>query len=142
MNWSFDEPSYGSIVRVRFAKNFFHYGIYVSDNEIIQFGKNPLLRGDITDRDVEVCTTDMAEFLNGGFLETESPDKKEAKKRRTGAETVVAARSRLGEKGYSILHNNCEHFAFECAYGTRQCTQVGSVRDSIRSRIGALKKTN
>lgn len=136
MNWTFGEPKKGDIIRVRFATNFYHYGIYVSDDEIIQFGLNPMLRGDITDRDVEVCTSGMESFLNGGFLEKEEPDKKELKKRRSPEETIRTAKDRLGEKGYSILHNNCEHFAFECAYGERQCAQTRSVRESVRLALG------
>ena len=39
-------------------------------------------------------------------------------------ETVKRARSRLGEKAYNLLFNNCEHFAFWCKYGTSKSVQV------------------
>ena len=143
MNWTFDQPEFGSIIRVRFDRIFYHYGIYVSDEEIIQFGYNPNLCSDMTAKDIAICTSDMERFLCGGFLETEKPDAKEAKRRRTADETVLAARNRLGETGYSILHNNCEHFAFECAYGERRlCVETRSVREKVRSALGIESERN
>ena len=39
-------------------------------------------------------------------------------------ETVIRAKSRLGEKEYNILTNNCEHFAIWCKTGVSESTQV------------------
>ena len=41
---------------------------------------------------------------------------------------METARARLGEKGYHILYNNCEHFAYDCLYGKKVCTQTDDVR--------------
>ena len=60
-------------------------------------------------------------------------DKKEAKKRRAPKDTVAMARARLGEKGYHILYNNCEHFAYECVMGERYCSQTDLVRSLFKS---------
>ena len=38
-------------------------------------------------------------------------------------ETVRRAESKLGETGYSLLFNNCEHFAMWCKTGSAECNQ-------------------
>lgn len=38
-------------------------------------------------------------------------------------ETVMRARSKLGERGYNLLLNNCEHFALWCKTGIAQSAQ-------------------
>ena len=37
---------------------------------------------------------------------------------------VQNARKRIGEIGYSLLHDNCEHFAVWCRYGTKKSKQA------------------
>ena len=132
MKWELIEPKCGDIIRIR-AGNIYHYGVYVSDDEVIQFGVAPNRRGAITDSEVEVLSTDINEFLNGEFLEVGVLDKKEQKNRVPVNKTVEMARGRLGERGYNILYNNCEHFATECVTGVRKCDQADSVRDFFRN---------
>lgn len=134
MKWAFDEPQMGDIVRICLGE-IYHYGIYVSDEEIVQFGEPPttILR---RDDEVEVCVTDINGFLCGKFLEVGKLDRKEAKKARTSNEVVRIARSRIGEKGYSILYNNCEHFVNECVFGEKTCSQTDSIRKMWRLRLG------
>ena len=132
MDWGFHEPVAGDMVRVKLG-SIYHYGVYVGDDEVIQFGLAPQARTTIKDSEVEVCTSNVAAFLHGGFLEVVKLDKEEQKKRIPAQKTVELARSRLGEKGYSILYNNCEHFAYECVLGEKRCTQAEIVRNYIRS---------
>ena len=103
MIWTFDEPKAGDIIRIALGE-LYHFGIYVSDEEIIQFGPPPvsILR---KDEDIEVCVTDINGFLCGKFLEVAKFDRKEAKKARKANEVVEVARSRIGEKGYSQTDN-------------------------------------
>jgi hypothetical protein len=42
-------------------------------------------------------------------------------------ETIERARSKLGEQGYNLLLNNCEHFAFWCKTGVAKSTQVDDI---------------
>lgn len=132
MKWELIEPSRGDIIRIK-AGNIYHYGVYVSDSEVIQFGVAPNQRGAITDSEVEVLSTDIDTFINGEFLEVGVLDKKEQKNRVPADKTVEMARGRLGERGYNILYNNCEHFATECVLGERKCAQADSVRDFFRN---------
>ena len=133
MKWELIEPRAGDMIRVKVGA-VYHYGIFVSDDEIIQFGPNPSLRMDIPDSDIEVCATDVDTFLCGQFLETAVPaDRSERKKIRKPAQVIQTAKSRLGEKGYTILNNNCEHFAYECLIGEHYSSQTDDVRAMFRN---------
>ncbi|MBR5135234.1 MAG: lecithin retinol acyltransferase family protein [Clostridia bacterium] len=132
MKWELIEPSRGDIIRAK-AGPIYHYGIYVSDDEIIQFGVTPLLRRGVPNDEIAICATDVSSFLCGAFLEVGVAQGKERKTRRSPDETVEAARARLGETGYHLLYNNCEHFAYECATGEKYCSQTENVRQLFRN---------
>ncbi len=128
MKWELTEPYAGAMIRVKVGP-LYHYGIYVSDDEIIQFGPNPSLRMGIPDSQLSVCTTDIDTFLCGQFLEVAvAADRVERKKMRKPRQVVEQARKRIGEKGYHILRNNCEHFANECLTGEKYSSQTDGVR--------------
>ena len=105
MKWSFKEPVPGDMIRMRFGE-LYHYGVFVSEDEVIQFGLAPNLRPGVCDADVEVTASDIDGFLGGAFLEVAELDRREEKKRRPPDKTVEYARSRIGTRGYNILHNN------------------------------------
>ena len=127
MKWSYIEPSFGDMIRVAVG-SIYHFGIYVSDDEVIQFGLPPARRTNLSDSDVEVLVSDVDSFLSGGFLEVCEFDKKEKKKNRSPEEIVKYARSKIGSRGYHILYNNCEHFANECVSGVQICRQAEDIR--------------
>lgn len=131
MKWALTEPKTGDMIRVK-AGSVWHYGVFVSDDEVIQFGYAPFRRVALKDSEIEVVSTTIDDFLGGGFLEVAELDRKELKTRKRVEETVALARSRLGERGYSILYNNCEHFANECVFGVKRCSQTEDVRAMFR----------
>ncbi len=132
MKWFLKDPVFADMIRVK-TGNIYHYGIFVSENEVIQFGLAPAACPNVKPCDIEVCTSDIDTFLCGNFLEVGEPEKKEFKKLRPPEEIVKTARARIGEKNYSIIYNNCEHFAYECVLGKKYCSQTDSVRDMFRS---------
>ena len=132
MKWSFSAPTPGDMVRIRFGE-LYHFGVYVSDDEVIQFGLAPNARSHMKESEVEVISSDVDTFCQGGFLEVAEPDKKEKRKRRSPQEAIAAARSRIGERGYNIIANNCEHFAYECVFGIKFCSQTEAVREYLKS---------
>ncbi|MDE6411909.1 MAG: lecithin retinol acyltransferase family protein [Clostridia bacterium] len=132
MKWKLKAAEYGDMVRVKLGQ-VYHYGIFVSENEVIQFGPPPAGRVLLKDSELEVCVTDVYGFLCGGFMEVGEAERKEKKKRRSKENTVSAARARVGERGYNILYNNCEHFAYECALGEKYCSQTEALRAAWRS---------
>lgn len=133
MNWVVKQAKSGDMVRVKLGL-IYHYGVFASEDEVIQFGLAPLLRPNVKDADIEVCTSDVSTFLAGGELEVAEFDRIERLTNPKPSDALAMARSRIGEKGYSILYNNCEHFAQECVTGNRCCTQTDSVRSFFKSR--------
>ena len=137
MKWTFNNPKSGDMIRVCLGE-FYHYGIYVSDDEIIQFGPPPmsLVR---KDTDIEVEVTDIQSFLCGKFLETGEPERKDKKNLRQPSEIIADARRRIGEKGYNILYNNCEHFVYECVLGIKYCSQTEKMRKVWKAIVDGKK---
>ena len=85
-----------------------HHAIDMGDGRVIQYGG-----GDLSMRDNEVAITDYESLAAKGKLfvlngpSNFSPD-----------EIVERAISRIGEKNYSLLGNNCEHFVNWCRTGS------------------------
>lgn len=133
MEWTEREPRCGDIVRTK-VTFYYHYGIFADENCVIQFGlpDNVSQPAD----EVKVLLTDVYTFLHGGELEVGVPDKSERKKLRRPQEIVELALSRVGEGGYDILHNNCEHFVNECAFGEKTSSFLQDVRGSLRKKLG------
>lgn len=130
MKWEMTEAKFGDIVRVSLGA-IYHYGIFVSEEEVIQFGLPPTPNRRA--EDVEVLAAPVEAFLAGGFLEVGYAEGREKKARRSPKETVAAARKRLGERGYDILHNNCEHFANECVFGEKFSSMMENLRTKFRT---------
>lgn len=133
MNWEPIAPTKsGDVVRTK-VSFYYHYGIFVSDDEIIQFGLPSDPGKDASQ--IKVLTTDIFTFLNGGEIETAVPTKSELKTMRSKTQIIEIARSKIGQGGYDILHNNCEHFVNECAFGKPQSSFVDEVRRKIRKQL-------
>ena len=134
MKWLPDECKRGDIVRVKDGA-LYHYGIFVDENEIIAFGRMPsYYKGGGKGEKIVVLKTTAEEFSCGLFVEKGIPEKDEKKKLRKADEIVAAARSRLGEDGYNIIHNNCEHFVNECAFGVKRSAQEEEIRCKWNAR--------
>lgn len=131
MKWVIKEPKRGDMIRVALG-SIYHFGIFVSEEEVIQFGLAPTARRMVPNNEVEVLASDIDAFLAGGFLEVCEFDRRERKKHRKPEEVVSFARSRLGERGYHILYNNCEHFANECLSGEHISHQTDGTRELFR----------
>ena len=125
----------GDIIRVNLG-GLYHYGIYVSDDEVIQFGYPPVLRNIDKDK-VVVVSTDITTFACEKIVEVGSFVYSDHKKRFKPEVVVDNARNRIGEGGYNIIHNNCEHFAFECYCGLHYSSQEEEAREKW-SKIGFI----
>lgn len=123
------EAEYGDIVGTTYEfdvygykYNYEHYGIYIGDNKVIEYSSS-----DGTMRNAEVSVGDMSKsFPNGKYfvLDFESNAKYSAD------DTVKRAKSRLGEKNYNLLTNNCEHFAVWCKTDNAVSYQIDSLSES------------
>ena len=125
MKWWPKECVYGDIIRIKIG-SVYHYGIFAGEDEVIQFGYPPVNLGGINAEKVRVISTDIDEFSSGRIVEKGVPEGKEKKKLRSPQKIVETARARIGEGGYDLMNNNCEHFAFECAFGEHISEQADS----------------
>ena len=132
MQWTEKTPAYGDIIRTK-VRFYYHYGIFVSEDEVIQFGL-PDDPGRPAEQ-VKVLTSDIGTFLNGGELEVGVPERSERKQMRSPKQAVSIARQRLGEGGYDLLHNNCEHFVNDCVFGQPHSAFVQNVRAKLREKL-------
>jgi hypothetical protein len=108
------KPGDHAFVR-RFA--YTHHGIVVGRDEVIHFaGTAGALKAN-----ARICVGTLDEFARGGRIEVRSYGE-----RLDLQETVERARSRVGESGYHLVGNNCEHFATWCVTGTTKSRQVGA----------------
>lgn len=134
MKWSPGECLRGDMIRVRLG-SIYHYGVFVSEDEVIAFGLPPIERFKDNPRRLVVCATDIDVFSCGEIVERAVPeDRAEKRKMNPPDRAVSLAKSRIGETGYDLLYNNCEHFATECVFGERRCTEEEDARKRWLSR--------
>ncbi len=117
------EPQKGDHIRVS-RGIYYHHGIYIGDDRVIQFGSPT---NELDPNTAEVLESSLSDFLKGGTLEVATYNDEELKKIRTADEIVAYAKSKLGTKGYNIISNNCEHFANECVFGEKKSEQVDNI---------------
>jgi hypothetical protein len=111
MKWQLKEPKAGDMIRVKVG-TIYHVGIYVSDEEVIQFGLAPSQRLDVKDSDIEVLSSDIDAFLCGGFLEVAQFDWLESGKNRKPQEVVDYAISRDLFVILNINHDTDKQFVY------------------------------
>ena len=133
MQWVEKTPVFGDVIRTK-VSFYHHYGIFVSEEEVIQFGlpDDPMRAAE----QIKVLTSDVRTFLRGGEIEVAVPSGAERRQMRSPEQTVEIARRRLGEGGYDILHNNCEHFVNDCAFGQPSSSFLQDVREKLRKKLG------
>ncbi len=92
-----------------------HHGIYVGDGRVIHYEGNaqPRQTGPIKQVSLE-------EFAGGHSIRV----KRHWKRMYDGRTSVARAWSRVGEDGYSVWGNNCEHFVEWCITGQHASPQA------------------
>jgi Lecithin retinol acyltransferase len=103
-------------------RTYFHHGIYIGEGKVIHYaGKSE----DKTGADSSIRITTRENFCAGQGCTV----RKHAQARFTGQQVVGRAKTRLGEDGYSLFGNNCEHFCNWAIDGVHESGQVegGSV---------------
>ncbi|HAS6052190.1 TPA: hypothetical protein I7122_05490 [Vibrio vulnificus] len=92
-----------------------HHGLYVGSERVVHYSglSDGLKSGPIEEVNLKKFCDDK------GFEVIPHADRKHSR-----AESVKRARSRLGEKAYSVTGNNCEHFVNWCIDGEHTSGQV------------------
>ena len=101
----------GSHVMVKRWKGCYsHHGIADGNGNVIHFRWNPEIKAGV------VTKNDLSVFSNGNSIRV-TPTSKPI--------TVLSrAYSKIGETGYNLVTNNCEHFAEWCKTGNKKSLQT------------------
>jgi hypothetical protein len=93
----------------------------VGDGRVIHFS------GSVKEKkDPSVVETDLPRFKKDGILR-----RRHHKERLSAAETIRIAKSQLTDENYSMVWNNCEHFATYCVTGKKKSRQVIKVLSGL-----------
>ncbi len=133
MKWWPSRCQKGDMIRVRIG-SVYHYGIFVSEAEVIAFGPAPTAENFGGGTDFRVIATDIEDFACGAIVEVAKPETREEKRRFSPSKTVKLAKEKLGEGGYDIIRNNCEHFVNLCVYGVARSSQTDDLRHRFHDR--------
>jgi hypothetical protein len=108
-----------------------HHGIWLGMDRVIHYAGEP--GGDM--KNSEIAITSLDEFLKGGVLKVRDyPSQFEPH------EIIARALLRLGERAYSLLNNNCEHFVTWCRLGDSRSVQVEQGVDAVVHVVKSLFK--
>jgi hypothetical protein len=113
-----------------------HWAVYVGNGRVIHLAGEPedaCAPKDVSVRESSFWTVARTSLtkINNSFDRTERPLPPE--------EIVERARSKIGERGFSLLFTNCEHFVTWCRYNKARSTQVESF-DQFLSAFGTGMK--
>jgi len=108
------EPPIGAHL-VTQRRGYSHHGIYVGNGRVLHYAGlcRGLHTGQVEELSLEHFGAGSDVEVRIGLLPCF-----------TGEEVVRRARSRLGERRYRLLSNNCEHFCTWCLYGEARSEQV------------------
>lgn len=132
--WKIKNPCNGDHIRVN-RGFYYHHGIYASDECVYQFASPE--GSEISPETAVVGITTLDKFLKGGIVEVREYSDDELKEKRNPEEIIKYAKEHLGEMGYNLISNNCEHFANRCVFGKSMSTQVDDIFEKI---MGAFSK--
>ena len=82
-------------------KFYTHHGIDCGDGTVIHYNGNPYQK-----MNAQICREPIEKFGPSDRIEI-----KKYGVRLSPEETIERAKSRIGEKRYHLIRNNCEHFA-------------------------------
>jgi len=118
----------GAQLVIRFSV-YRHHGIYAGGGRVIHYA------GWIRGRRGLIEEISLEEFTEGREFEVNfnPPDLIR------GREIVRRARSRLGERCYDLLENNCEHFCTWCHRGDARSVQIEEMAKPLRLAIAAVQ---
>ena len=110
--------SAGSHIKVKRWKGCYsHHGIADGNGNVIHFRWNPEKRAGV------ITINELSVFRNGDSIAVIPTRKPKI--------TLTRAYSKIGETGYNLITNNCEHFAEWCKTGNKKSLQT-------RTAIGVL----
>jgi hypothetical protein len=118
------KPQKGDVLYAQ-RKAYRHFGIYAGHNRVINYA-TPKVTGLSK---IIIAETWFSDFSKGDdvFILSFPKDTHCYSPR----DTVKRARSCIGQTGYNLASNNCEHFAVWCKTGKRESRQVENVCNTV-----------
>lgn len=114
----------------RYSRFYSHHGIYMGNNRVVHHTG----LGEKEKKNPSVKVTGLEEFLKGSTLR-----RCNYKERLPNDETLKLVREYLTDGDYSLIFNNCEHFATYCATGKKKSRQVRfAISSSLVIILGAM----
>ena len=109
-----EEPPLGSHV-ITPRRGYLHHGIYVGAGKVVHYAglANGLRRGPVEEVSLIRFTAGRPVWIRF-----------EARTRFNCGEVIRRAQSRVGERRYRLLTNNCEHFCEWCLRGESRSYQI------------------
>jgi len=104
--YEFIAPQKGDMIRV-LGGNYYHYGVYLNSDEVIQFGTLKNEPG----KQVLVNSVSLSEFCSGIIPEVRVLKKKQRKFLRDVSDIEKYAKECIGQGGYCLATNNCFNLA-------------------------------
>jgi len=132
--WELVDLYPGCHIRVK-TNNFYHHAIYIGDGEVVQFGLPFDPYNNTNYKDIKVIRSPLKDFSKSMFIEVYVYSKKELKKKKKDSEIIKTALSSVGEGGYDILKNNCEHFVNYCIFGKAESHQVDEIYKEVEEKL-------
>ncbi len=106
-----------------------HHGLGIGEGRVIHY--SGLVNNLTSEAVIEIVSVE--EFSQGHRLHV----KKHKNMSFKNADVVRRGLSRLGERQYDILHNNCEHFVNWCLSGVHKSRQARNAKLLYSAGIGA-----
>jgi len=100
---------------------FSHHGVDIGGRRVIHWST-----ADGTKQGSSIRETSIEDFLDGGDLRIRAYDKCYAPEA-----AVARAKSAIGQTGYDLAFNNCEHFATWCVTGQHASAQVETTVSAV-----------
>lgn len=140
----------GDLVEIKRGVGYAHWGVYIGDEQIIHLWADE--DDGLTNLETQHLFTpsghrfDKAKIRKDSFwkvvgddLAYKNNDKDSKWQPLTPGEIIHNALEKIGTVGYSILYENCEHFAKWCRYGIAKSDQADNVLTGLAVGIaGAL----
>lgn len=102
-----------------------HHGISVGHGRVIHYS------GEVARKtDASICEVSLERFAAGGEVYVVRSSARFERE-----EIVRRARSRIGERDYSVVANNCEHFARWCREGNHRSSQVERASERVTTGL-------
>lgn len=109
-----------------------HHGLYMGDNKVIHYSNLECQMNTY-----KVCICSLASFSQGyNISKYPHPTRKY-----DGKTSIKRAISRLGEREYNLLFNNCEHFIMWCIEGDNVSHQISDTHTQF-SALHLLSKSH